>query len=101
MRATVSRSADRIPHLKGAELPIEAGAHGGVDGGRVVGGFADAVGRVVPKSRQKGPQEFGGLVFGGVVGQQEAQALFDGGSVLRHFECGQRRLWPRGDIRTW
>ena len=92
MRATVSRNAGRIPHLEGAELPVEAGAHGGVDGGRVVGGFADAVGGEVPERREKRPEKARGLVFGGIVGEQHAQALCEGGGVFGHFERGKSGL---------
>ena len=84
--------AGRIPHFKWPELPVEAGAHGGVDGRGIVGDFADAVGGEVPQRREKRPKEFGGFVFGGVVGEQQAQALFDGGRIFRHVERGQRGL---------
>ena len=41
----------RRPHptFRRAEFPVEAGAHGGVDGGGVVGDFADAFGGEVPQ----------------------------------------------------
>ena len=84
--------AGRVPHFKGAEFPIEAGAHGGVDGGSVVGDFADAIGGEVPERREKGPEKGCGFVFGGVVAEQEAQALGKRGGVFRHFERGQSGL---------
>jgi hypothetical protein len=65
---------------------------------RCVGGdFADAVGGEVPQRGQKGPEEGCGLVFGGIVGEQKAQALGQRGGVLGHFEGGQRGLW-RGTV---
>ena len=82
--------AGRIPHFKGAQLPVEAGAHGGVDGGGIVGDFADAIGGKVPERGEKWPEKSRGLVFGGVVRQQQAKPLRERGGVFRHFERGQR-----------
>jgi len=45
--------AGRIPHFKWAELPVEAGAHGGVDRRGVVSDFTDAIGGEVPERREK------------------------------------------------
>ena len=84
--------AGGIPHFEGAEFPVEAGAHGVVDGGGVVGDFADAVGGEVPERGEKRPEEGGGFVFGGVVGEEQAQALGEGGGVFRHFERGEAGL---------
>ena len=39
-RSTVARTPAASHHLEGAELPVEAGAHGGVDLDDVVGDFA-------------------------------------------------------------
>ena len=92
MRATVRFDAGRIPHFKGAHLPVEAGAHGAVDGGSVVGDFADAVGGEVPERGEEGPEEGGGFVFCGVVGEQHAQALGERGGVFGHVERGRAGL---------
>ena len=41
---------------------------------------------------EKRPEKGGGFVFGGVVGEQQAQALGKRGGVFRHFERRQRGL---------
>ena len=54
---------------------------------------------VVPQRGEKGPEEGRGLVLGGIVGEQQAQAFRQRGGVLGHFEGGQSRLDRRGGTR--
>ena len=93
--------AGRIPHFKGAQLPVEAGAHGGVDGGRVVGNFADAVGGEVPERSEKRPQKCRGFVFGGVVGEQQCAGARAAWRRFSPFRARAARVWRQGDIRRW
>ena len=89
MRPTV-RATPAASHIsKGPSLPVEAGAHGGVDGGGVVCDFANAVGGVVPEDGEKRPEEGGGLVFCGIVGEQAGAGARQRGGILRHLERGQ------------
>ncbi len=100
--------AGRIPHFKGAELPVEAGAHGCVDGGSVVGDFADAVGGVVPERGEKWPEKGAALSFAGSLASSrrrrsstvaaffaissEGSAGFGGGAVLERVEIEDEAL---------
>ena len=87
--------ASSIPHFKGPHLPVEAGAHGAVDGSRVAGDFSDAVRGIVPQRGEKRPEEGRGLVLCGVVFQQQAQPLGDRGGIFSHFQSGQGGLADR------
>ena len=67
--------AGGVPHFERSQLPVEAGAHGAVDGRSVVGGFADNPGGEVPERGEQRPEECGGLVFSGVCREKQAETL--------------------------
>ena len=91
--------SDRIPHLERAHLPVEAGARGAIDGGSIVGGFADAIRGEVPQRGEERPQKPGGLVFCRVIGQQQIQPFLQRGAHFSPCPARAEPLWRGDDTR--
>ena len=93
--------ADGIHHLEWAKLPVEAGAHCGVDGDDVSCGFGcvgrDAIGRVSEEFGKEWPVECRGSIFGAVAGDKLRDAGC--GGFYRFGLLQRRELRPgAGDV---
>ena len=83
------RNAHRVPHLEGAEFPVEAGAHRAIDAGRLCGNLGQAVGGIGKEAAEQLPLESGCLVFSDIAGHEHAEPLGKRFGVLGQFQRGK------------
>ena len=82
-------NTDRVPHFERPQFPVEAGAHGAVDAGRIFGDLGQAVGSVGKQPAEELLLECRGLIFANIAGHEQAQPLGQRFGVFSQFQRGK------------